>query len=52
MRVPQDVETKTERVPERRDEGCLVAAVRIPVRVVALVVVLPLRMLWDLVAAA
>ncbi|WP_151773206.1 hypothetical protein [Streptomyces abyssomicinicus] len=46
------METKTERVPERRDEGCLVVAVRIPVRVVALVVVLPLRMLWDLVAAA
>ncbi|MGW0930788.1 hypothetical protein [Streptomyces sp. NPDC002644] len=45
------MEKTTERLPERRDEGCLVAAVRLPVRIVALVVVLPLRMLWDLVVA-
>jgi hypothetical protein len=47
-----DLEKRTEPVAERRDEGCLVAAVRLPVRLVALVVVLPLRMLWDLVAVA
>ncbi|WP_093723651.1 hypothetical protein [Streptomyces sp. DI166] len=28
-------------------EGCLVAAVRIPVRIVVLVLVLPVRMVWD-----
>ncbi|MFD4141467.1 MULTISPECIES: hypothetical protein [unclassified Streptomyces] len=29
-------------------EGCLTTAVRIPVRIVVLLVVLPVRMLWDL----
>ncbi|WP_329117229.1 hypothetical protein [Streptomyces sp. NBC_01465] len=35
--------------PERRTEpeGCLTAAIRIPVRIVVLVVVLPVRMVWD-----
>jgi hypothetical protein len=32
-------------------DGCLAAAIRLPVRVVAFVVVLPLRLLWDLLAA-
>ncbi|WP_240957323.1 hypothetical protein [Streptomyces chilikensis] len=41
-----------EPVADRRDGGCLVAAVRLPVRLVALVVVLPLRMLWDLAVVA
>ncbi|QEV15633.1 hypothetical protein CP974_09445 [Streptomyces fradiae ATCC 10745 = DSM 40063] len=37
--------------PARREpEGCLVAAVRLPVRIVVLVVVVPVRMLWDLLA--
>jgi hypothetical protein len=30
--------------------GCLVAAIRIPVRIVALVLVLPVRMAWDALA--
>jgi hypothetical protein len=47
-----DLEKRAEPAVERRDEGCLVAAVRLPVRLVALVVVLPLRMLWDLVVVA
>jgi hypothetical protein len=33
-------------------EGCLTAAVRIPVRIVVLVFVLPVRMVWDLLTAA
>ncbi|MFF2525552.1 hypothetical protein [Streptomyces liangshanensis] len=32
-------------------EGCLTVAVRIPVRIVVLVVVLPVRVVWDLLAA-
>ncbi|MER6343000.1 hypothetical protein ACWC10_05405 [Streptomyces sp. NPDC001595] len=32
---------------ERAPEGCLVVAIRLPVRIVALVVVVPLRMVWD-----
>ncbi|WP_173869841.1 hypothetical protein SALCHL_002194 [Streptomyces albus subsp. chlorinus] len=39
-------------VEPARPEGCLVAAVRMPVRVLTLVLVLPLRLLWDLCAAA
>ncbi|MGW2819678.1 hypothetical protein ACWC24_01530 [Streptomyces sp. NPDC001443] len=36
-------------VPQRQQdpEGCLVVAIRIPVRIVALVLVLPVRMAWD-----
>lgn len=33
-------------------EGCLVGAVRIPVKIVAVLVVLPLRVVWDLLAAS
>ncbi|HZF88316.1 hypothetical protein [Streptomyces sp.] len=37
-----------QRDPEVREpEGCLVVAIRLPVRIIALVVVLPVRMLWD-----
>ncbi|TJZ55802.1 hypothetical protein FCH28_10910 [Streptomyces piniterrae] len=32
-------------------EGCLTRLVRIPVRIVVLVVVVPLRMIWDVLAA-
>lgn len=32
-------------------EGCLVTAVRLPVRIVALVVVVPVRLLWDALVA-
>jgi len=31
----------------REPEGCLVVAIRLPVRIVALVLVLPVRMVWD-----
>ncbi|MET9619152.1 hypothetical protein ABZZ37_00045 [Streptomyces sp. NPDC006464] len=34
--------------PRPEPEGCLTAAVRIPVRIVVLVVVVPVRMVWDL----
>ncbi|MGY0486579.1 hypothetical protein [Streptomyces sp. WG-D5] len=37
--------------PRQADEGCLVAAVRLPVRIVMFVVVLPLRLLWDALVA-
>ncbi|MFE6846226.1 hypothetical protein [Streptomyces sp. NPDC057686] len=32
-------------------EGCLVGVVRIPVKIVALIVVLPVRVVWDLLVA-
>ncbi|MFJ9536579.1 hypothetical protein ACIRPX_04900 [Streptomyces sp. NPDC101225] len=40
-----------EQQPARPDpEGCLVVAIRLPVRIVVLVLVLPLRMAWDALA--
>ena len=33
-------------------EGCLVVAVRVPVRIVVLVLVVPVRMVWDALAVA
>ncbi|MFB8033171.1 hypothetical protein ACFC5Z_09450 [Streptomyces sp. NPDC056004] len=36
----------------RADEGCLTLLIRIPVRIVVLVVVLPVRMAWDALAVA
>lgn len=33
--------------PGASTDGCLVAVIRVPVRIVAFVVVLPLRLLWD-----
>lgn len=33
-------------------EGCLVGVVRIPVKIVAVLIVLPVRVVWDLLAAA
>lgn len=41
-----------DRPPYDRPDGCLAAAIRIPVRVVALIVVLPLRLLWEGLAVA
>ncbi|MFF8290675.1 hypothetical protein ACF068_15815 [Streptomyces sp. NPDC016309] len=38
-------------VDKREPEGCLTAAVRIPVRIVVLLVVLPVRMVWDALTA-
>ncbi|MER7620132.1 hypothetical protein [Streptomyces sp. NPDC126503] len=37
--------------PPPAPEGCLTAVVRIPVRVVVLVLVVPVRMVWDVLAA-
>lgn len=36
--------------PQGQGDGCVAAVVRIPVRVVAFVVVLPLKLLWDALA--
>ncbi|WP_055526340.1 hypothetical protein [Streptomyces graminilatus] len=35
------------RQPERQAEGCLVVAIRIPVRIAVLVLVVPVRLAWD-----
>ncbi|MFD9412308.1 hypothetical protein ACFWBN_35620 [Streptomyces sp. NPDC059989] len=40
---------KPHHVPQ--GEGCLVEAVRIPVKIVAVLIVLPVRVVWDLLAA-
>ncbi len=46
MRVSRHMhQEKTARPPE--PEGCLTAAIRIPVRIVVLVLVVPLRLGWD-----
>ncbi|ORT61982.1 hypothetical protein BKD26_01865 [Streptomyces sp. CB03238] len=37
-------------VEKREPEGCLTAAIRIPVRIVVLLVVVPVRMVWDALA--
>ncbi|MEV0776900.1 hypothetical protein [Streptomyces sp. NPDC050428] len=37
--------------PYEPGEGCLTTAIRIPVRIVVLVLVVPVRMVWDLLAA-
>ncbi|MFE1175909.1 hypothetical protein ACFW5B_26505, partial [Streptomyces sp. NPDC058773] len=44
---------KDRRVPDRYEpgEGCLTTAVRIPVRIVVLVLVVPVRLVWDALAA-
>ncbi|MEU8915089.1 hypothetical protein AB0D26_17565, partial [Streptomyces libani] len=41
------------RVPDRYEpgEGCLTTAVRLPVRIVVLVLVVPVRLVWDALAA-
>ncbi|MET9129597.1 hypothetical protein [Streptomyces antibioticus] len=39
-------------VAPARPEGCLVVAIRLPVRIVALVLVLPVRMAWDALVVA
>ncbi|MEV6613798.1 hypothetical protein AB0N31_07935 [Streptomyces sp. NPDC051051] len=36
----------------QQPEGCLVVAIRLPVRIVALVLVLPVRMAWDALVVA
>ncbi len=39
-------------MPRADGEGCLVVAVRLPVRIVVLVLVLPVRMAWDALVVA
>ncbi|MEW1772179.1 hypothetical protein [Streptomyces sp. NPDC086777] len=39
------------RPPSQHPEGCLVVAIRIPVRIFVFLVVLPVRLLWDAFAA-
>ncbi len=37
--------------PQQADEGCLVAAIRLPLRIVMVVLVVPLRLVWDALVA-
>ncbi|MFF4860393.1 hypothetical protein ACFY3J_01390 [Streptomyces sp. NPDC001231] len=41
------MELEKRGVGERSPEGCLVVAIRMPVRIVVLVLVVPVRMAWD-----
>ncbi|THA38252.1 hypothetical protein [Streptomyces sp. A1547] len=40
-----------KRPPGDGGEGCLVGVIRVPVKIVALIVVLPVRVVWDLLVA-
>ncbi|KOU28064.1 hypothetical protein ADK52_07720 [Streptomyces sp. WM6372] len=40
-----------KRQPADGGEGCLVGVIRVPVKIVALIVVLPVRVVWDLLVA-
>ncbi|MFI7338104.1 hypothetical protein ACIBUY_09205 [Streptomyces sp. NPDC050085] len=46
-----DTVTDLEKRPEPGGEGCLVVAIRLPVRILALVLVVPVRLAWDALAA-
>ncbi|MFF4248415.1 hypothetical protein ACFYY2_28670 [Streptomyces sp. NPDC001822] len=46
-----DLDKHRTPAPYEGGEGCLTTLVRIPVRIVVLVLVLPVRMLWDLLVA-
>ncbi|MER6081178.1 hypothetical protein [Streptomyces sp. NPDC001833] len=51
-----DMQKRPPRPPQpppqaQHPEGCLVVAIRIPVRILAFLVVLPVRLLWDACAA-
>ncbi|MEU9062394.1 hypothetical protein AB0D13_26895 [Streptomyces sp. NPDC048430] len=46
-----DLDKHRTPAPYEGGEGCLTTLVRIPVRIVVLVLVLPVRMLWDLLLA-
>ncbi|MFH9858260.1 hypothetical protein [Streptomyces sp. NPDC017202] len=45
-------EPSVRRPAPQQPEGCLVVAIRLPVRIVALVLVLPVRMAWDALVVA
>ncbi|MFG2191618.1 hypothetical protein [Streptomyces sp. NPDC048639] len=46
-------ERPPERLPDRAApaEGCLTVAIRMPVRIIALIVVVPVRLVWDALVA-
>ncbi|WP_316773074.1 hypothetical protein [Streptomyces sasae] len=47
-----DMQKQPQRQPQtQHPEGCLVVAIRIPVRIFVFLVVLPIRLLWDALAA-
>ncbi|MEV8564722.1 hypothetical protein AB0436_03885 [Streptomyces sp. NPDC051322] len=46
-----DLQKAPQPDPEREPTGCLTTVIRIPVRIVVLVVVLPLRLVWDALTA-
>lgn len=46
-----DLDKHRSPAPYEGGEGCLTTLIRIPVRIVVLVLVLPVRMLWDLLVA-
>ncbi|MEU9453788.1 hypothetical protein [Streptomyces sp. NPDC048277] len=47
-----DMQKQPQRQPQpQHPEGCLVVAIRIPVRIFVFLVVLPVRLLWDACAA-
>ncbi|MET8900350.1 hypothetical protein [Streptomyces sp. NPDC004538] len=48
MELEKRPDGRPQEPPRRSDpEGCVAAAVRVPVRIVALVLVVPVRMAWD-----
>ncbi|MFD6436879.1 hypothetical protein [Streptomyces venezuelae] len=49
-RPDQQVAQPVAPVAPARPEGCLAVAIRIPVRIVVLVLVVPVRLLWDALA--
>nr|WSX51878.1 hypothetical protein OG409_24905 [Streptomyces sp. NBC_00974] len=46
------MELDESRPPQGDGDGCLVGMVRIPVKIVAVLLVLPVRVVWDLLVAA
>ncbi|MCF2130820.1 hypothetical protein L1I79_31000 [Strepomyces sp. STD 3.1] len=53
MELEKRPEGRPQEPPRRSDpEGCVAAAVRVPVRIVVLVLVVPVRMAWDVLVVA
>jgi hypothetical protein len=50
-RPPAEAPRAAHAQPSQQQEGCLTAFVRIPVRIVVLVLVVPVRVVWDLLRA-